>query len=175
MAKGQNRTGRPFELARLAASLARGDDDCELHNKNPPTPCLWQAPASTQKTKRKTRPAILRSARGVARARALTSLRAEVAWFGLEARPRAVGRWHVSVLHRDLTPPENLRLQKHPPFRRTVPKNPFPLLPLPCHLIVSRDCKTEPPPPPPPRSYLAPTEVVNPAIVVLPIGFITST
>ena len=34
-----------------------------LHNKNPPTPCLWQAPASTQKTKRKTRPAIRRSAR----------------------------------------------------------------------------------------------------------------
>ena len=26
-----------------------------LHNKNPPTPCLWQAPASTQETKRKTR------------------------------------------------------------------------------------------------------------------------
>ena len=25
--------------------------------KKPPTPCLWQAPASTQKTKRKTRPA----------------------------------------------------------------------------------------------------------------------
>ena len=23
-----------------------------LHNKNPPTPCLWQAPASTQKTKK---------------------------------------------------------------------------------------------------------------------------
>ena len=34
-----------------------------LHNKNPPTPCLWQAPASTQKPKRKTRPAIRRSAR----------------------------------------------------------------------------------------------------------------
>ena len=34
-----------------------------LRNKNPPTPCLWQAPASTQKTKRKTRPAIRRSAR----------------------------------------------------------------------------------------------------------------
>ena len=34
-----------------------------LHNKNPPTPCLRQAPASTQKTKRKTRPAIRRSAR----------------------------------------------------------------------------------------------------------------
>ena len=34
-----------------------------LYNKNPPTPCLWQAPASTQKTKRKTRPAIRRSAR----------------------------------------------------------------------------------------------------------------
>ena len=34
-----------------------------LHNKNPHTPCLWQAPASTQKTKRKTRPAIRRSAR----------------------------------------------------------------------------------------------------------------
>ena len=40
-----------------------GDGDGELHNKNPPTPCLWQAPASTQKTKRKTRPAIRRSAR----------------------------------------------------------------------------------------------------------------
>ena len=38
-------------------------DDGELRNKNPPTPCLWQAPASTQKTKRKTRPAIRRSAR----------------------------------------------------------------------------------------------------------------
>ena len=34
-----------------------------LRNKNPLTPCLWQAPASTQKTKRKTRPAIRRSAR----------------------------------------------------------------------------------------------------------------
>ena len=34
-----------------------------MHYKNPPTPCLWQAPASTQKTKRKTRPAIRRSAR----------------------------------------------------------------------------------------------------------------
>ena len=30
---------------------------------NPPMQCLWQAPASTQKTKRKTRPAIRRSAR----------------------------------------------------------------------------------------------------------------
>ena len=30
---------------------------------NPPTPCLWQAPVSTQKTKRKTGPAIRRSAR----------------------------------------------------------------------------------------------------------------
>ena len=30
---------------------------------NPPTPCLWQAPASTQKPTRKTRPAIRRSAR----------------------------------------------------------------------------------------------------------------
>ena len=39
-----------------------GDHDDELHI-NPPTPCLWQAPASTQKTKRKTRPAIRRSAR----------------------------------------------------------------------------------------------------------------
>ena len=28
-------------------------DDDALHNKNPPTPCLWQAPASTQKTKKK--------------------------------------------------------------------------------------------------------------------------
>ena len=34
-----------------------------LHDINPPTPCLWQAPASTQKIKRKTRPAIRRSAR----------------------------------------------------------------------------------------------------------------
>ena len=34
-----------------------------FHNKNPPTPCLWQAPASTQFAKRKTRPAIRRSAR----------------------------------------------------------------------------------------------------------------
>ena len=37
-----------------------------FHDKNPPTPCLWkviwQAPASTQKTKRKTRPTIRRSA-----------------------------------------------------------------------------------------------------------------
>ena len=33
------------------------------HTTNPPTPCLWQAPASTQKTKRKTRPAIRRGAR----------------------------------------------------------------------------------------------------------------
>ena len=31
--------------------------------QNSPTPCHWQAPASTQKTKRKTRPAIRRSAR----------------------------------------------------------------------------------------------------------------
>ena len=43
-------------------ALGPGDDD-ELLNKNPPTPCLWQASASTQKTKRKTRPAIRRSAR----------------------------------------------------------------------------------------------------------------
>ena len=34
-----------------------------MRNKNPPTPCLWQAPASTQKTKRKARPAVRRSAR----------------------------------------------------------------------------------------------------------------
>ena len=39
------------------------DDDGDLHNKNPPTPCLWQAPASGQKIKRKTRPAIRRSER----------------------------------------------------------------------------------------------------------------
>ena len=39
------------------------EEEDEFHNKNPPTPCLWQAPASTQKTKRKTRPAIRRSAR----------------------------------------------------------------------------------------------------------------
>ena len=40
----------------------------EFCNKNPPTPtCLSQAPASTQKTKRKTRPAIHRSARWRAR------------------------------------------------------------------------------------------------------------
>ena len=32
------------------------------YTTNPPTPCLWQGPASTQKTKRKTRPAICRSA-----------------------------------------------------------------------------------------------------------------
>ena len=36
--------------------------------KKTPTPCLWQAPASTQKTKRKTRPAIRRSARWRAKA-----------------------------------------------------------------------------------------------------------
>ena len=35
----------------------------KLYNKTPPTPCLWQAPASAQKTKRKTRPATRRSAR----------------------------------------------------------------------------------------------------------------
>ena len=34
-----------------------------LRSKTPPTPCLWQASASTQKTKKKTRPAIRRSAR----------------------------------------------------------------------------------------------------------------
>ena len=33
-------------------------DDNKLHNKTPPTPCLWKAPASAQKTKRKTRSAI---------------------------------------------------------------------------------------------------------------------
>jgi len=31
-----------------------------LNYKNPPTPCLWQAPASAQKTRRKTRPAAIR-------------------------------------------------------------------------------------------------------------------
>ena len=44
-------------------TMLGGFDDGELHNKNPPTPCLWQAPVSTQKAKRKTRPAIRRSAR----------------------------------------------------------------------------------------------------------------
>ena len=44
-------------------AVRRAKEEEELHNKNPPTPCLWQAPASTQKTKRKTRPAIRRSAR----------------------------------------------------------------------------------------------------------------
>ena len=41
------------------------DNDDELHFflKKTLTPCLWQAPASTQRTKRKTRPAIRRSAR----------------------------------------------------------------------------------------------------------------
>ena len=34
-----------------------------LRNKKTPTPCLWQAPASTQKTQRKTRPPIRRGAR----------------------------------------------------------------------------------------------------------------
>ena len=43
-------------------ALGPGDDD-ELLNKNPPTPCLWQASASTQKIKRKTGPTICRSAR----------------------------------------------------------------------------------------------------------------
>ena len=33
-------------------------DDSELRNKNPPTPCLWQAPARTQKTKREARPSL---------------------------------------------------------------------------------------------------------------------
>ena len=36
---------------------------CCVNYKKTPTPCLWQAPASAQKTKRKTRPAIRRSAR----------------------------------------------------------------------------------------------------------------
>jgi len=36
---------------------------CCVTHKNPLTPCLWQAPASVQKTKRKTRPAIRQSAR----------------------------------------------------------------------------------------------------------------
>ena len=41
-----------------SSERAVDDDDDELRNKKTPTPCLWQAPASTQKTKRKTRPAI---------------------------------------------------------------------------------------------------------------------
>ena len=45
-----------------------------LRNKNPPTPCLWQAPASTQKTKRKTRPAIRQSAQWRANAPPCLSL-----------------------------------------------------------------------------------------------------
>jgi len=39
------------------------EEEKELNDKKTPTPCLWQAPASAQKTKRKTRPAIRRSAR----------------------------------------------------------------------------------------------------------------
>ena len=31
-------------------------DDGELHNKNPPTPCLWQAPAAQHPENQKTRP-----------------------------------------------------------------------------------------------------------------------
>ena len=39
-----DRTSSPkASLSLLADHL---DDDGELHNKNPPTPCLWQAPAS---------------------------------------------------------------------------------------------------------------------------------
>jgi hypothetical protein len=49
---------RIFAIKKLYISL----NDYELH-KNPPTPFLWKAPASIQKTKRKTRPAIRRSAR----------------------------------------------------------------------------------------------------------------
>ena len=36
----------------LGATPAEEEEE-ELYNKNPPTPCLWKAPASTQKTKRK--------------------------------------------------------------------------------------------------------------------------
>ena len=57
-----------------------------LHNKNPPTPCLWQAPASTQKTKRKTRPAIRRSARW--RVTIARSVHFAWAFRLLELRPR---------------------------------------------------------------------------------------
>ena len=42
---------------------ASEEEEEELPQKNPPTPCLWQAPASARKTKRKTRPDIRRSAR----------------------------------------------------------------------------------------------------------------
>ena len=49
--------------------FCHSDGDYELHYKNPPTPCFLQAPASTQNTKRKTRPAIRRSARWRAIAR----------------------------------------------------------------------------------------------------------
>ena len=69
---------RASERAARAAGWGSGtagvaDDDYELQNKNPPTPFLWQASASTQKTKRKTRPANLRSARW----RACSAYRAE--------------------------------------------------------------------------------------------------
>ena len=37
------------------------DGDDEFHFKKTPTPCLWKAPASTQKTRRETRPIIRRS------------------------------------------------------------------------------------------------------------------
>ena len=51
-------------------------DDDELHDKNPPTPCLWQAPASTQKTKRKTARRV--ENHNLARGRALQSVAREL-------------------------------------------------------------------------------------------------
>ena len=41
-----------MRLAAATTTTTPHDDDGELHNKTPPTPCLWQAPASAQKTKR---------------------------------------------------------------------------------------------------------------------------
>ena len=70
----RSRPRRPVWTSRCVAITPRWSVWCdpplrslleeeELYNKNPPTPCLWQAPASTQETKRKTRPAVRRSAR----------------------------------------------------------------------------------------------------------------
>ena len=47
----------------LRAGHHTTEEEGKLHNKKLPTPCLWQAPASTQKIKRKIRPAIHLSAR----------------------------------------------------------------------------------------------------------------
>ena len=54
----------PISGSRSLLVIAMGpSNDGELRYKKSPTSCLWQAPASTQKTKIKTRPTIRRSAR----------------------------------------------------------------------------------------------------------------